>query len=45
MKKILFAGALTLAALQMNAEESKVIRISTDQTDLIFSYLSIINFF
>lgn len=35
MKKILFAGALTLAALQMNAEESKVIRISTDQTDLI----------
>ena len=34
-KKILFAGALTLAALQMNAEESKVIRISTDQTDLI----------
>lgn len=35
MKKILFAGALTLAALQMKAEESKVIRISTDQTDLI----------
>lgn len=35
MKKNLFAGALTLAALQMNAEESKVIRISTDQTDLI----------
>ena len=35
MKKILFAGALTLAALQMNAEESKVIRISTYQTDLI----------
>lgn len=35
MKKTLFAGALTLAALQMNAEESKVIRISTDQTDLI----------
>ena len=35
MKKILFAGALTLAALQLNAEESKVIRISTDQTDLI----------
>ena len=35
MKKILFAGALTLAALQMNAEESKVIRISTAQTDLI----------
>ena len=35
MKKILFAGALTLVALQMNAEESKVIRISTDQTDLI----------
>ena len=35
MKKILFAGALTLAALQMNAEESKVIHISTDQTDLI----------
>ena len=35
MKKILFASALTLAALQMNAEESKVIRISTDQTDLI----------
>ena len=35
MKNILFAGALTLAALQMNAEESKVIRISTDQTDLI----------
>lgn len=35
MKKILFAGALTLATLQMNAEESKVIRISTDQTDLI----------
>ena len=35
MKKILFAGALTLAAPQMNAEESKVIRISTDQTDLI----------
>lgn len=35
MKKILFAGALTLAALQMNAEKSKVIRISTDQTDLI----------
>ena len=35
MKKIFFAGALTLAALQMNAEESKVIRISTDQTDLI----------
>ena len=35
MKKILFVGALTLAALQMNAEESKVIRISTDQTDLI----------
>lgn len=35
MKKILFAGALTLAALQMNADESKVIRISTDQTDLI----------
>lgn len=35
MKKILFAGVLTLAALQMNAEESKVIRISTDQTDLI----------
>lgn len=35
MKKILFAGALTLAALQMNAEGSKVIRISTDQTDLI----------
>ena len=35
MKKILFAGELTLAALQMNAEESKVIRISTDQTDLI----------
>ena len=35
MKIILFAGALTLAALQMNAEESKVIRISTDQTDLI----------
>lgn len=35
MKEILFAGALTLAALQMNAEESKVIRISTDQTDLI----------
>lgn len=35
MKKILFAGALMLAALQMNAEESKVIRISTDQTDLI----------
>ena len=35
MKKILFAGALTLAALQMNAEESKVIRISTDQTELI----------
>lgn len=26
---------MTLAALQMNAEESKVIRISTDQTDLI----------
>ena len=37
MKKILFAGALTLAALQMNAEESKVIRISTDQTDLILN--------
>ena len=35
MKKILFAGALTLAALRLNAEESKVIRISTDQTDLI----------
>ena len=35
MKKILFAGALTLAALQIKAEESKVIRISTDQTDLI----------
>ena len=35
MKIILFAGALTLATLQMNAEESKVIRISTDQTDLI----------
>lgn len=35
MKKFLVAGALAFAALQVNAEESKVIRISTDQTDLI----------
>ena len=35
MKKILFAGAFKLASLQMNEEERKVIRISTDQTDLI----------
>ena len=35
MKKALVAGVLMLAALQMNADEKKVIRISTDQTDLV----------
>ena len=36
MKTLLLAGAMMLGALQMNAaEEGKVIRISTDNTDLI----------
>ena len=35
MKKVLVAGVLMLAALQVNADEKKVIRISTDQTDLV----------
>ena len=35
MKKVLIAGALLLAAWQADAAEKKVIRISTDQTDLI----------
>ena len=36
MKTLLLAGAIMLGALQMNAaEEGKVIRISTDNTDLI----------
>lgn len=35
MKKALVAGVLMLAALQVNADEKKVIRISTDQTDLV----------
>ena len=35
MKKVLIAGALLLVAWQADAAEKKVIRISTDQTDLI----------
>lgn len=35
MRKALVAGVIMLAALQVNADEKKVIRISTDQTDLL----------
>lgn len=35
MKQIIIAGALLLATWQVDAAEKKVIRISTDQTDLI----------
>lgn len=35
MKQLLVSGALLLAAMQVNAVEKKVFRISTEQTDLI----------
>lgn len=35
MKHLLVSAALLLSALQIEAAEKKVIRISTDQTDLI----------